>query len=72
MNFLNFDLRKIKNMDTGEFIDQRPNVQSPIPQQFVVEYPLIAYKSFMSDNSEIVVTNLAIKNQQFVMRMRTW
>lgn len=73
VNFFNFDLHKIKNEDTGELMDQRPKVQSPIPQQFVIEYPLIAYKSFMSDNSEVVVTNLALKtNQQFVYRMRTW
>ena len=73
VNFLKFNLRKVKNEDTGEMIDQRPVIQTPMPQQYIIDYPIIAYKSFMSDNSEIVITNLALKkNSQIVLRLRTW
>ena len=73
VNFFTYDLRKIKNEDTGELAWQEPTVQSPIPQQFIVDYPLIAYKSFMSDNSEVVICNMALRKEpQHILHMRTW
>ena len=34
-----------------------------LPQTFMADYPLIAYNSFLPDNSELVVTNMA-ENQK--------
>lgn len=72
VNFFTFDLRKVKT-EEGDLVWQEPAVQSPIPQQFIVDYPLIAYKSFMSDNSEVVICNMALqKEPQHILHMRTW
>jgi len=59
INFFSYDLTKLINNETGEFIERFPSIQSPIPQHFITDFPMIAYKSFMSDNSEIVLANIA-------------
>ena len=50
-----------------------PLIQSPIPQHYSFSYPIIAYKSFLSDNSEIVLCNTALKKEpQHIIKMRKW
>lgn len=39
----------------------------------MIDYPMIAYKSFMSDNSEIVLCNAALKREpQQIIQMESW
>ena len=40
------------------------NIQSPSPETWIVDYPLIAYNSYKPDNSEIVICNFAEKKKQ--------
>ena len=63
INIFSFDLTPLVDEDTGDFKLKAPQIQSPVQQQFIADYPLIAYKSFMSDNSEIVIMNLALKKE---------
>lgn len=73
VNFFNFDLIESKHAETGELIDKSPAIQSPVPQHFISDFPMIAYKSFMSDNSEIVLSNTAQKGQpQHILKMTHW
>ena len=58
-----YDLKPMVEEDTGDFKLKAPQIQSPVQQQFIADYPLVVYKSFMSDNSEIVIMNLALKKE---------
>jgi hypothetical protein len=59
-HFFTFDLTELPNEDgTDEVKVSPPKIQSPIPQHFITDFPMIAYKSFVSDNSEIVLANIA-------------
>ena len=63
INIFSYDLKPLIDEDTGDFKLKAPQIQSPIQQQFIADYPLVVYKSFMSDNSEIVIMNLALKKE---------
>ena len=72
VNFFDFDLKQDKNED-GDVKNRFPAIQSPVPQHFIAEFPMVAYKSFMSDNSEIVIYNTAQKNQsQRIVKLVDW
>jgi len=60
-NFFTFDLRKVEIVETGELVEVPPLIEAPVRQSFVTDFPLLAYKSFMSDDSEIVLVNMARK-----------
>lgn len=38
--------------------------QKPTHQSFIIDYPILAYKSMAPDDSEIVIENLAVKMPQ--------
>jgi hypothetical protein len=35
------------------------NPQNPVPQTWIVDYPLLAYKSYVPQNNELIVLNIA-------------
>ena len=74
INFFNFDLTVLPSEDgTEEVKVSPPNIQSPIPQHFISDFPMIAYKSYVSDNNEIVLANIAQKNElQHILKMENW
>ena len=51
ISFFNYDLTKLINEETGEELDRHPTIESPIPQHYISDFPMIAYKSLLSSNS---------------------
>ena len=44
-----------------------------MPQSYITDYPILAYNSFTSDNSEIVIANLGIKgDNQCIVNLGNW
>lgn len=48
-------------------------MNSQLSQSWITDYPLLAYKSFTSDNNEIIIANLACKDDiQSVVNLGNW
>ena len=46
---------------------------SPLQQSWMVDYPLLAYKSFKPDNNQIMIGNFATEqNTQYVVNLGNW
>ena len=54
LNFYRSDLNK-----SSQFLAEYQYPQTPLPQSWIIEYPLLAYKSFTPNNQEIIVLHLA-------------
>ena len=46
--------------------------QQPVPQSWIVDYPLLAYKTFSPRNKEIAIMNMVHNMQQRVIHLGEW
>ena len=54
---LNFFTTRLRTKEQTEIEPELP--QKPMPQTWIVQYPLLAYKNFMPNNTEICIVHLA-------------
>ena len=48
-------------------------MNNPTPQSWVVDYPVVAYKSFLPDDSDIVIGNFARREDlQLAVNLGNW
>lgn len=53
--------------------EKSSEVQGSITQTWMVDYPLIAYNSYLADNSQIHLANLAKRNgEKYVIKLNEW
>lgn len=46
--------------------------QEPVPQSWIVDYPLLAYKTFTPRNKEIAIVHMAYNTPQRVLHLGEW
>ena len=53
--------------------EKSTEVQGSLSQTWMADYPLIAYNSYLSDNSQIHLANLAEKQgQKYIIELNEW
>lgn len=46
--------------------------QEPVPQSWIVDYPLLAYKTFTPRNKEIAIVHMAYNVPQKIIHLGEW
>ena len=67
LNFYKSDIEK-----GSQFHEEYQHPQIPMSQSWIIEYPLLAYKSFTPNNSELVVMHLAAEMPQRFISLEEW
>ena len=67
LNFYRSGLNK-----SSQFHAEYEYPQAPLPQSWVIEYPLLAYKSFTPNNQDIIVLHMAADMPQRFIHLDGW
>jgi len=46
--------------------------QEPVPQSWIVDYPLLAYKTFTPRNKEVAIVHMAYNTPQRILHLGEW
>ena len=66
-------MSKTNNDEEADEGDVLSHVQRPLRQSFIVDYPLVAYKYFSGDDSEIAIANFAQSaDTQCIVHLGAW
>lgn len=73
LNFVTSTVRDAENDEANE--DEQAQLdypQQPVPQSWIVDYPLLAYKTYDPKNREIAIIHMALNIPQRIIHLGEW
>lgn len=67
---LNFVTSTLQRYSEGDAELDYP--QQPVPQSWMVDYPLLAYKTYTPRNREIAIVHMALNMPQRIIHLGEW